>query len=387
MIRRLSRKGALKELEGIGVDREALSIFYKKADYLFLKVEEISIAFANIIKQASLSTGSDFAVHRDTITGRIDRTNGIWFGNRRQLEKLVKYLTEQPWGGLRRIGEELKHYLSSEDVKVSVRDRELTPPVIMGILNTTPDSFYDGGRYTTMKTVMERVHMIKDYIDILDIGGESTRPGAQPVDEEIEIKRTIPYIKAIKREFPDIILSIDTYKPGVAEMALDAGVSIVNDISGLRGGEDMIEVLKRYDATYVLNHIKGTPRDMQKNPVYDDVIREIYIFFKEKTELLLLRGVEKIIIDPGIGFGKRVEDNLEILARLDEFKDFGFPVLIGASRKSFMGKILNIPPEERLEPGIGVAVYSYMKGADIIRTHDPVETWRALKVIREIEYV
>ena len=389
MIRQLSKKGLLKEIKKIDIDKEAINIFDKKSIYLFLKIENISIAFANIIKQASISFGADFAVHRDTITGKIEKTDGIWFGNKRHLEKLIRYLKEQPWKGLQKIGEELKKYTKRKEKEIYIGRKKIISPVIMTILNTTPDSFYDGGKYNNIDRAIKRIEETIEYTDILDIGGESTRPGAEPVDKETELRRTIPFIKEIKKKFPKIIISIDTYKPSIARQAIEEGAEIVNDISGLSIQDKMIEVLSEYKdkISYVLMHIKGTPKNMQKNPFYENVVKEIYSFLKEKSSLLEEKGIKNIIIDPGIGFGKRVKDNLEIISRLEEFKEIGYPLLIGISRKSFIGFTLNIDVGKRLIPSIGVAIYSFLKGADIIRTHDPEQTFRTLSLIKEIENV
>ncbi len=242
-------------------------------------------------------------------------------------------------------------------------------PLIMGILNVTPDSFYAGSRVMGEVEQVARA-MIDEGADILDIGGESTRPGAEAVPHEEELRRVVPAIKAI-RKFSEIPISIDTYKSVVADEAIKAGADIVNDISGFSFDPEIVNVVQRYRAPYVLMHIKGTPRDMQKNAFYDDVVEEVKAYSKEKIDYLKTRGIEQIILDPGIGFGKRFEDNIELLKNIDKFKSFSIPILVGHSRKSFIGWILGeSEPEKRLYGTLGITAYLTLQGVDIIRVHD-----------------
>ena len=258
---------------------------------------------------------------------------------------------------------------------------------IMGILNVTPDSFSDGGRYFTVDSAVEHaMKMIEDGADIIDVGGESTRPGSEPVPLEEELRRVIPVIKEIVKR-TDVPISIDTYKSEVARQALDNGAVIVNDISGLRFDEKMVEVIAQYNASVVIMHIKGTPKTMQQNPCYDDVISEIYGYLSEGIERAQSYGIKQIIVDPGIGFGKRLVDNLEIIRRLREFKSLGYPILIGVSRKSFIGNILNLPVEERLEGTAGAVAISVWNGANIVRVHDVKEMTRVVRIVDAIKQV
>ncbi len=257
----------------------------------------------------------------------------------------------------------------------------------MGILNVTPDSFYDGGKYLDIERALERgIEMVKEGADIIDIGGESTRPFSEPVSEEEESKRVITVIEKL-RKLTDIPISIDTRKSNVARKALEKGANIVNDISGLRDDFKMTEVIKKYKAGCIIMHIRGTPKTMQENPYYKDTIGEIKKELEEKVNYALESGIEKerIVIDPGIGFGKRVVDNLLILKNIEEFKNMGFPLLIGHSRKSFIGKILNIEnPENRLFGTLGVSAYLYLKKVSIIRVHDVKETREIFKILKSI---
>lgn len=257
-----------------------------------------------------------------------------------------------------------------------------TRTFIMGILNTTPDSFSDGGQYDSMDRAVERaMEMQNEGADIIDIGGESTRPGAEPLSEQEELDRVIPVIEKCTSEL-SIPISIDTYKSAVAEAALRAGAVIVNDISGCRFDADMPQVVNRYNAGLVIMHIKGEPKNMQVNPHYDDMIVEICQFFEESMRIVKNAGVtsEHIVLDPGIGFGKRLKDNFQILRELRIFSKFGRPLLVGPSRKSFIGKLLNLNVDERLEGTLAAVTAAILNGAHILRVHDVKENKRAAAV-------
>jgi dihydropteroate synthase len=255
---------------------------------------------------------------------------------------------------------------------------------IMGILNVTPDSFSDGNEFFSLeKAVSHAVKMEKDGADIIDVGGESTRPESDRVSKKDEIKRVIPVIEELVDKI-NIPISIDTYKSDVAMKALNLGVTIVNDITALQGDKKLVNIVANYDAFLCLMHMKGNPRNMQKNPIYDDVVQEISDFLKERTEYAMFHDIkkEKIIIDPGLGFGKRtgrgIEDNCEILKRLKELKSLGFPILVGPSKKTFIGNVCGknqqLPVTDRLEGGLAAACVAAMNGADIVRVHDVRET-------------
>jgi len=265
------------------------------------------------------------------------------------------------------------------------RKIEFGRTMVMGIINVTPDSFFaDSRKQSVLEAVETAKKMIEEGADIIDVGGMSTRPGSDPVDEEEELNRVIPVIRAI-RSITDVPISVDTYRWRVALKALEAGADIVNDISGYQFEPDIVRVVSENNAPYVLMHIKGTPKTMQENPHYEDVVKEIKEYFTEKIEYLKEKGVNQIVLDPGIGFGKRYEDNLEILRRIDEFKELKLPILIGASRKSFIGITLgNVPPEERLEGTLAVTAYCTLKGVDIIRVHDVLPNKRVIRMMEAI---
>ena len=242
---------------------------------------------------------------------------------------------------------------------------------IMGILNVTPDSFSDGGKYDkTMKAIERGLEMIEQGADIIDIGGESSRPGAEPVDLKTELYRVIPVIRGILTKNPDAIISVDTKKKLVAEMALKEGAKIINDISGLTADPSIIKLLAEYDAVPVIMHMKGSPKTMQDNPVYNNVVEEVYDFLAHQSKKASKAGLRNMFIDPGIGFGKRLEDNYTLLRRLDDFKSLSYPIVIGVSRKSFIGETLNLNVDERDIPTSMVESYALSKGARILRTHN-----------------
>jgi len=275
-------------------------------------------------------------------------------------------------------------------VKLYLRNNylELDSPVVMGILNITPDSFSDGGRYLDFDSALGQAgQMIKDGADIIDVGGESSRPGAQSISIDEEIDRILPIIEKIKDEFAAIV-SVDTYKERVARVAVqEAGADIVNDISGLGFSDNMAETVAQLEVPLVMMHIKGTPENMQKNPYYKDVIGELKQYFYTRIDFALSKGIkkEKIIIDPGIGFGKRLEDNIEIIRKLEEFKEFDLPVLIGLSRKSFLGAISGeAVPMEREAETICANTIAILRGASVIRVHNVKNTIKSISIIKKI---
>jgi len=275
-------------------------------------------------------------------------------------------------------------------MKLYLRNRfiDIKEPVIMGILNVTPDSFSDGGKYIRIDDALKRVEsIVMEGADIVDIGGESTRPGAKKVGVDEEIDRIIPVIERVKKEF-EVLVSIDTYKERLARLAvLEAGADIVNDVSALRFSENMASAIAGLNAPVALMHMKGTPEHMQENPFYENVINDIKEFFYERIGWAISKGIkrEKIIIDPGIGFGKRFEDNIQIIRRLKEFKEFDLPILIGVSRKRFLGVISEEKiPEKREAETITANLISVLNGASIIRVHNVKNALNSVKVLKEL---
>ena len=260
---------------------------------------------------------------------------------------------------------------------------DLNRPLVMGILNITPDSFSDGGQYLDFDQALKRAEtMIEEGADIIDIGGESTRPGSDPVSVDEELKRIIPIIKALKKH-SNIVISVDTYKPRVMEQVIDMGVGMINDVFALQQ-PGAIDVIKKSNVGICLMHMQGTPKTMQLNPTYQDVVNEVKLFLEERANSLIAEGVktERIILDPGFGFGKTFEHNISLLQNLESFQTLKFPLLVGLSRKSFIRKILNGDHDDHLSGSISAAIFSIVKGAKIVRVHDVKETQSAIKIIQ-----
>jgi dihydropteroate synthase len=299
-------------------------------------------------------------------------------GAPRELRQLAPLLAADPRipGRIsRRLDSLLDNYLRS-DYKIECRGSVLdlgSRTYVMGILNVTPDSFSDGGRFINAENALVHAReMTAAGADCIDIGGESTRPGSDPLPETEELRRVIPLIERLSTELA-IPISVDTYKSTVAKKALEAGASIVNDISGLRFSPDMAQVVADHDASVVIMHIKGTPRNMQQNPMYDDVVGEVLSYLAEGIEIALRAGVhrEKIIIDPGIGFGKTLEHNLTLIERLDEFRALGRPIMLGTSRKKFIGTVLTVSaPADRVSGTAATIALGIGRGASLVRVHD-----------------
>ena len=264
--------------------------------------------------------------------------------------------------------------------------RKARHPLVAGIINLNSDSFFGKSRCASEDEALALAErLIIEGADILDVGAESSRPGSLPISEDDEINRLLPVVKELSRRYK-IPVSVDTYKPKVAQTVLDAGASIINDITGLQKYPQMADVISSFNAGVVLMHMQGSPKNMQENPVYADLLQEIISFLGKSSSIAIKSGIppESIAIDPGIGFGKTTEHNLELLAKLDSFKVLGKAILVGPSRKAFIGKLLDLPVEERMEGSLAASVVAVLKGADILRVHDVKETVRAVKVTEAI---
>lgn len=375
------------QIAKVGSTLEGVKLMWPKALHLVVKLENIKSPAANILKQEMLSLGGDVAASKDTINVASPRSDVLIMGTIHQFRRLIKKLRIQPFG-LKEIAEELqttlKNYENSNSSRYSLsrlslrcRDKTLQigkSTLIMGVLNVTPDSFSDGGLFMSPEKALEHAReLVEAGADIIDVGGESTRPGSEAVVVDEELNRTIPVIEKLKAEFEsEVVISIDTYKSEVAKAALESGAHMVNDITGLNADPHMAEVISRYQAAVVLMHIKGTPKNMQLNPQYDSLLSEIISYLRKSIEVAEKSGIgsDQIIIDPGIGFGKTVEHSLEILRNLRSFKSLGKPILVGTSRKSFIGHILNLPVNDRVEGTAATVAISIANGADIVRVHD-----------------
>ncbi|MDD5613668.1 MAG: dihydropteroate synthase [Candidatus Omnitrophica bacterium] len=380
-----------EEFDRIKVDSLGKNIMLPKSGFYVLKVEGTSSICANVIKQQMLSNGGDAAVGRGAIDGSAKNSDCIILGTLKQFQDLTKKLKLQPWG-LSGISDEIRDVLnniSAKTIKLDCRGRSIVlgkKTLIMGVLNATPDSFSDGGMFLdTDKAIEHILRMEEKGADIIDLGGESSRPGSGTVQVEQELKRVIPILKKAARRV-SVPISIDTRKSKVAKEAIEHGASIINDISSLTYDAKMAKVASKYNVAVILMHMKGAPSTMQKNPSYQDVVSEVYRYLKNAVERALKSGIakDKIIIDPGIGFGKRLEDNIALLRRLKEFKSLGRPIAIGTSRKSFLGSILNKDIDKRLYGSLASCACAIINGADIVRVHDVEETKDLARIIDRI---
>lgn len=352
----------VEELEKIGFDKSYRERAQAKFRYKNIKIYSLNTAQANILKQTALSVGADCATHRETITGKTETTDCILGGSVSCLLKISEKLKSQPFS-LKILGEKIA---GMAVLKKSAKTK------IVGILNITPDSFSDGGEFLDFDKAKAHLnYMIENGADIIDIGAESTRPGATPVFAETQIARLLPLLKFIKSENINIPISIDTRSAEVAKACIDAGASIINDVSGLVCDNDMAKVIAQTGAKVILQHSKGTPENMQDNPLYENLIDEIYLDLRKKVEIAVSGGIriENIIVDPGIGFGKTRDDNFEIIRRIEEFYGLGCEVMLGLSRKS----LLNMPSVENDIKDIFTVALNTLaveKKVDYIRVHN-----------------
>jgi dihydropteroate synthase len=377
---------AIHEMGKVGLDPTGMKLMKGKTLHYNLKIEGIDPRTANLLKQEMLSVGGDAALDRKGLDCSSSSTDALLMGTEKQFEKLFSKLEQYP--DLHPFGQSLREILrnlSRAYYTIRCRKRTFTlgkRTLLMGVLNVTPDSFSDGGLFFDKKTAIAHgLKMVEEGADFIDIGGESTRPGSKPLGLDEELRRVIPVIESLAKEV-DAPISIDTYKSAVAKKAIEAGAQIINDISGLNLDPSLSQVAAKEDVPLVLMHIRGNPETMQKNIHYDSLFSEIIQYLRNSIQRAESAGVdpEQIIIDPGIGFGKTVEDNLLILKNLQEFKILGKPLLLGTSRKSFIGKILNADVTGRLEGTLSSIVVGALNGAHIIRCHDVLQAKRAIAI-------
>jgi dihydropteroate synthase len=350
-----------------------------------LKLEGVDTRAAHLIRSAVETLGGGFAMRREAMAYTVRETDLLVSGSRRTLRLLAQRLKGEPFG-LDAISAEISACLSEGARIMTWGSRVLdfnSRTYVMGILNSTADSFYPASRSAGLKDALKAAaQMVEAGVDIIDIGGESTRPGSDPVPVEEEIRRVIPAIQAIRRE-SDIMISVDTRKSDVAERALDAGADIINDISGLTHDSALARLVARRKVPIVLMHMRGSPKTMQKSPHYKNTMSEILRELGPAISHAIGAGVapDMIIVDPGIGFGKRIQDNLRIIKELSSLKSLSFPILIGLSRKSFIGEILDRPVERRLIGTITANTLAVINGANIIRVHDVGDAVEMVKII------
>jgi len=377
---------AIHHIKEVGRDLTGVRLMEGKTLHFNLKMEGIDPRTANLLKEEMLSLGGDVALDRRGLDCSIKQTDALLMGTQKHFEKLILKLEQHPHlGSLGQSIKEALNNISRTQYTLRCRKQKLTlgkRTLLMGVLNVTPDSFSDGGLFFDKeKAISHGLGMVEEGVDIIDIGGESTRPGSRPVEPEEELRRVIPVIKSLAKEV-DVPISIDTYKSTVAQRAIDAGAQIINDISGLHFDPTLAQVAAREDTPLILMHIRGTPETMQKDVHDRSLFPEIIGYLKDSIRTAESAGVDpaQIIIDPGIGFGKTVEGNLLILKHLYEFRILGKPILLGTSRKSFIGKILNTEVKNRLEGTLSSIAIGVLNGAHIIRCHDIPQAKKAIAV-------
>lgn len=395
-----SKAQGLDEFGKIGAALPGQHIMVNKIFPVALKVKGIKPRAADILKQEMLSRMGDVVTSRDSLIQMEGMTDVIILGTEKSIRSLAEKIKMQPFG-LKMLSDDITAYLCL--LSENKRQKTITignkvfdfgsigcGALVMGILNITPDSFFDGGLYNQKENAFKRAEeIVKEGADIIDAGGMSSRPGSQPVSIDEELQRVIPVIEHLKNNY-DVLISVDTYRSEVAAEAVRAGACIINDISGLVMDEKIISIAADAQVSLVIMHMQGTPQTMQENPCYRDVVDEIYDFLYSQSLAAIAEGVEssRIIIDPGIGFGKNLEHNIEILAKLKDFTNMGFPVMAGASRKSFIGSLLGgLPAQERLYGSISAAICAFINGASILRVHDVKQTVEALKIVHAVKKV
>jgi dihydropteroate synthase len=376
-------------LAAMRVSVAGMDIMDRKALFRVVRIKGLDPRAASILKQEMLSRGGEVATSREVYETAGRSADCLMMGTLSQYERLLPKLRVQPFG-LRPLADAITAALHNRDAQRPACHPMLDlsrRPRIMGIVNVTPDSFSDGGEAFGVEAAVQRAQaLVEEGADLLDVGGESTRPGAEPVDEEEEANRVIPVLRALTAH-TQVPLSVDTYKASVAARALEAGAFMVNDISALRMDPELVAVVRDADCPVVLVHMLGEPRNMQINPVYEDVVADVYRFFVERLSWAVDQGLkeENLLIDPGIGFGKTLEHNLLLFGDLGTFRSLGRPLVVGASRKAWLGRLLDQPEaRERVAGTVASTVVAAMQGIDIIRVHDVRPNAEAARVVRAI---
>jgi len=377
MVKRLNSQNDFGKLcEKIGVTKEGISILYDKSKLNYFYVNNLKTPACNILKQDLLSIGADVAVSKDTVNCKNQFSDVLIVVNQKQLKQIVKKLKKQPFG-LKLLANELEEFVYDKDSFVAK---------IMGVINANDDSFYHDSRFSGKDAVKKIEVMIEEGADIVDLGGVSSRPGSEYVGEDEEFRRVKPVIDEIYKQklFEKVDFSLDSFSTKCITYALDRGFKIVNDITALENDE-VAKIAGKYKAKVVLMHKKGTPKDMQNSPFYEDVILEVEEFFQERIQKAKSFGINDIVLDVGIGFGKRLEDNLNLIKNLEHFKKFGYELLVGASRKSMIDMICSSKVEDRLPGSLTIHQESIKNGASIVRVHDVKEHKQMIEVLKAIE--
>lgn len=411
MLLKVNREGLEAALASIGAHADSLPIFAHKAEIIPFKLLGVRTPAANIIKQEMLAVGGDAVTPVGAVTCAAKYVDILLLGTLKHYKVLLKKMAQMPYFGIPQAAIDLEMALTPQKLCTTLADgRVLTYEklCVMGILNVTPDSFYEGSRVPAMEELVERAgRMLAAGAGVLDIGGESARPGSVDVkvagvlapsgggestrpgsvDGEEERRRVVPAIAALRKAYPDAVISIDTYRADTAEAAIAAGADIINDISAMEADPRMVDVVVATKAPIILMHMRGTPKNMQQNCEYKDVVQEVAVYLAQRAQLLRERGVsaDKIILDPGIGFAKNVEQNLLLMRDLKALTSFGYPVLLAASRKSTLGAVLGgVPAEQRLEGTIATSLQAIYAGAQMVRVHDVEENVRAIRTMEAI---
>ncbi|MDR3349889.1 MAG: dihydropteroate synthase [Acidaminococcales bacterium] len=379
-----------EELKRIGVHPGSLPIFRARSAIKPLKLYNVRTPAANIMKQELLGAGADCAIHRDCVSGRTENTDMLLLGTLKEYREVLRKIAPMPFFGLPEIADELKACIERPRPGTRLADGrplDYSRVLIMGIVNVTGDSFYAASRArSAAEAAAAAGRMLEEGADIIDVGAESTRPGSLPASPEEELERLVSAIRAIKKDFPHSVVSADTYRVAAARAAIDEGADIVNDITGAASPEMILLVAGR-GVPIIITHMRGVPKTMQDSPAYNDVVREVCEFLDGRGAALKQAGAgrEKIIVDPGIGFGKTTANNLELLRRLGEFTGLGYPVLLAASRKTVIGETLGaLLPEERLEGTIALSCQAVVAGANIVRVHDVKENAKAIRMLEAV---
>ncbi len=369
---------AKKILTSLGVDSGGINILASKMQQHIFYIKDLHVGAANILKQDALSVGADLAVPRGTVIAKTPHVDCILIATGKQLEILSKKELAQPFG-LKELAAKLKQF---------TKIKKPSHVEIMGVINANDDSFFSGSRFQGTHAIEKIVKMIEEGADIIDVGGVSSRPNSLSVSAEEELQRVKPILDAISKEklYDKVRFSIDSYEPEVISYALESGFKIVNDITGLQNDE-VCKLCASYDATAVIMHMQGIPQTMQENPEYDDVINDVYTFLEDRIHKAESFGVNDIIVDIGIGFGKTLEHNLLLIKHLENFLTLGKKVLVGASRKSMINEIYPSKIEERLSGTLTLHLESLRNGASILRVHDVAEHKQAIKVQKALEKI
>jgi dihydropteroate synthase len=365
-----------KYLKNLGVERGGIEILSEKARCHLFYIHKLHVGAANILKQDALSIGADLAVPRGTVLAKTPFVDAILIANTKQLKILSRKELAQPFG-LKELAGEIKMFLKHEKPAM---------PFIMGIVNANDDSFFKASRFQDAKAVARIYEMIEEGASIIDIGGVSSRPGSLPVDAKEELERIKPIVDMLyeKNLYETVRLSIDSHEPKVIAYVLDKGFSIVNDITGL-ANDEVCRLTAQYNASAVIMHMQNTPQDMQRAPHYDNLVLEIDDFFAKRIKKAHSFGVEDIILDVGIGFGKTLQHNLLLIKHLEHFLHFNKPLLVGASRKSVIDGIVKSDISDRLAGTLALHLKATDNGASILRVHDVYEHYQALHVKAAIQ--